>query len=80
MTDPAAGLDVPFTNAGAWELIASRLENGHHVDAIDLRRPQGAKAYVMKIKVDPNTPMLYVKVEFRGGKIRGRSFHYSEHD
>ena len=34
----------------------------------------------MKIRIDPNAPVLYVKVEFRAGKILGRSFHYSEHE
>lgn len=78
--DPAGGLGAPFTNAGAWEFIASKLEGGHRVDVIDLRKPQGAQAYVMKIEIDPNGPRLYVKVEFRAGKILGRSFHYSEHE
>ena len=80
MIDPAADLDVPFTNAGAWELIASKLEIGHHVDVIDLRKPQGTKAYVMKIEIHPNAPLLYVKLELRSGKIFGRSFHYTEHE
>ena len=62
--DPAADLDVPFTNAGAWELIASKLEIGHHVD----------------VEIHPNAPLLYVKLELRSGKIFGRSFHYTEHE
>ena len=78
--DPAAGLDGPFTNAGAWELIASKLDHGHDVEVINLRKPRGARGYVMKIRIDPNAPMLYVKVEFRAGSIIGRSFHYSEHE
>ena len=80
MIDPAGGLDAPFTNAGAWEFIASKLDEGHDVEVIDLRKPLGTKAYVMKIDIDPNARMLYVKVEFRAGKILGRSFHYSEHE
>jgi hypothetical protein len=42
--NPEGGLDAPFTLAGAWGLIASKLESGHHVDVIDLRKPLGAKA------------------------------------
>lgn len=65
--------------AGAWELIASKLESGHDVEVVPLRKPK-ATGYVMKIEIDPNAPKLYVKVEFRGGKILGRSFHYSERE
>lgn len=78
--NPAGGLDAPFTDAGAWELIASKLESGHAVEVIDLREGRGGRAYVMKIEIDPNAPRLYVKVQFRSGKILGRSFHYSEHE
>ena len=77
--NPAGGLDTPFTLAGAWELIASKIESGHDVEVVPLRKPTGA-GYVMKIEIDPNAPTLYVKVECRGGKIFGRSFHYSEHE
>lgn len=77
--NPAGGLDTPFTLAGAWELIASKLESGHDVEVVPLRKPKGT-GYVMKIEIDPNAPKLYVKVESREGKIFGRSFHYSEHE
>lgn len=78
--NPAGGLDAPFTDGGAWELIASKLESGHDVEVVTLRKPAGATGYVMKIEIDPNAPMLYVKVELRAGKILGRSFHYSRPD
>lgn len=80
MLDPAGGLDAPFTDGGAWELIASKLEDGHDVETVVLRKPAGATGYVMKIKINPNAPTLYVKVELRSGRILGRSFHYTEHE
>ena len=77
--DPASGFDAPFTNAGAWELIAAKLESGHDIEAVALRKPAGATGYVMKIEIDPAAPLLYVKVELRAGRILGRSFH-SRHE
>ena len=80
VTDPAGEFGAPFTNAGAWELIAAKIESGHDVEAVALRKPAGATGYVMKIEIDPDAPLLYVKVELRAGKILGRSFHYSWHE
>ena len=77
--DPTGGLDAPFTEVGAWELIASRLEDGHAVEVIELRKPPGATGYVMKIDLGSGAPLVYVKLELRSGRILGRSFHYSDH-
>lgn len=71
-------LGMPFSDAGAWDLIASRLESGHPVEVIELDKPPGATGYVMKIDIEPNQPQLYVKLEMGFGKIFGRSFHYSD--
>lgn len=71
-------LDKYFSDAAAWELIASRLESGHDVETVTLRKPPGATGYVMKIDLEPDAPTLYVKLELGPGKIWGRSFHYSE--
>ena len=76
--DPSATIGTQFTDAAAWELIASRLESGHEVETIVLRKPRGAKGYVMKIDLEPGGVPLYVKVQLGAGKIIGRSFHYSE--
>lgn len=79
--NPDATLDPPFdkfTEAGAWELIASSLENGHDVEVIKLLKPPGAKGYVMKIALEDVRPLLYVKLQLRHGRLIGRSFHYSE--
>ncbi len=76
MISPDSGL--PFTDAGAWDLIATRIEERQEVEVICLRRPEGAAAYVMKIFLEVNRPRLYVKVELLSGRIWGRSFHYSD--
>ncbi len=71
-------LDEYFTKASAWEYIATMLENGHPVKTVELHKPPGAKGYVMKIKIEPGKPQLYIKLQLGDGKIIGRSFHYSE--
>lgn len=75
--NPSSTFDPQFTEAAAWELIASHLENGHHVDTVVLRKPPGATAYVMHIELEPDKPALYVKFQLGAGKIIARSFHYS---
>ena len=77
--NPDGLLDTHFTDASAWELIATRLEHGEEVRVIELQTPRGAKGYVMTIDLGPNVPALYVKLQLGSGKIIGRSFHYSEH-
>lgn len=76
--NPAGLLDTHFTDAAAWELIASRIEDGHALEIVPLDKPQGAKGYVMKIALEPAQPELYIKLQLGSGKIIGRSFHYTE--
>ena len=76
--NPNGILDTHFTDAAAWEFIASRLEDGQPVEIVELRKPAGATGYVMKIHIEPDRPQLYVKLELGSGKIIGRSFHYSD--
>ena len=76
--NPDGLLDAYFTDKAAWELIASRIEDGHPLEIIKLDKPQGATGYVMKIDVEPGQPQVYVKLELGSGVIFGRSFHYSE--
>ncbi len=75
---PEGGFSPYFTDASAWELIADKLDEGHEVEVVELRRPAGAKGYVMKIDLGQDEPMLYVKLQLRPGQVVGRSFHYSE--
>ena len=76
--NPAGMLDTHFSDAAAWELIASRLEDGHEVETIELQKPPGATGYVMKINLEPDAPTLYIKLQLGSGQIIGRSFHYSK--
>lgn len=78
--NPNGILDTHFTDAAAWELIASKLEAGHPVQVIELQKPPGATGYVMKIELEPAQPKVYVKLQLGPGKIVGRSFHYSERE
>lgn len=73
-------LDSHYTDAAAWDLIASRLEAGHDVKTVELRKPEGKRGYVMKIALEMEQPLLYVKLQLGSGRIIGRSFHYSESD
>ena len=76
--NPDGELDSHFTDASAWEYIATKLESGHPVKVMRLDKPPGAKGYVMKIDIEPEMPQLYVKLQLGSGKIFGRSYHYSE--
>ena len=76
--NPDGVLDTFFTDAAAWEFIAERLDDGHPIETVELRKPQGAMGYVMKIDIESGRPQLYIKLQLGSGKIIGRSFHYSE--
>ncbi len=75
--DPSGGLFGYFTDEGAWELIAKKLEAGHCVEQITLDKPPGKTAYVLVIPLVDDEPLLYVKLEIVRGSVLGRSFHYS---
>ena len=75
--DPDHG-NNPFTIHGAWELVASKIENGHRVEIIELDKPKGKTGYVMKIRLESSVPPLYVKLELHRGRLLGRSFHLSD--
>lgn len=70
-----------FTDNSAWNYIADLAESGHPITEITLNQPDGEKGYVMVVKLEADAPGLYIdlyiKVQLKGGKIFGRSFHYS---
>ena len=66
-----------FTDIGAWHFIAELAEAGHLMEEIILDKPRGERGYVMIVEFGPCVPDLYIKVQIKGGKIFGRSFHYS---
>ena len=55
---PEGGFLPYFTHAAAWELVAKKLDEGHEVEVVKLRKPPGAKGYVMKIELGPDVPTL----------------------
>ena len=67
-----------FDDESAWELIASRLEDGQAVETVSLDQPAGRTGYVMRIDLNMGRPLLYVKLELGSGKVIGRGFHESE--
>ena len=76
--NPEGVLDEYFTEVAAWELITTKLREGHEVERIRLDQPPGKIGYVMKIELEQDAPILYVKLELGSGQIFGRSFHYSK--
>ena len=72
-------LFATFTKDSCWEFILEKLEEGHKIEEIELRKPLGSKGYVMKIDVGTKEPQLYVKLQIGIDKVIGRSFHYSKH-
>jgi len=69
-----------FSDASAWALIAEELTKGTDVERKRLKRPPGARAFVMKVKLEGDGRLLYIKLELGHSRVFGRSFHYSEHD
>ncbi len=79
--DPDSGFFPYFSSDRAWDLVASVLEKGHPVEAQSLDKPSGAVGFVLKIRLQIDEPLLYVKLELgkRKNFLFGRSFHYSRH-
>ena len=77
--NPSGELDEYFTDAAAWELIAAKLEQGHPMEEVTLRKPPGRTGYVMKFRLAGDDRLVYVKLQLGSGTVIGRSFHYSEY-
>lgn len=75
--NPRGSIDGFFTDETAWTFIADRLDQGEAVQPKVLDQPPGSKAYIMKIDIGSDVPMLYVKIQLGPGMVWGRSFHYS---
>jgi hypothetical protein len=73
-------VDMPFTDAGAWLFVAQVLDAGHPIQQVTLRQSRSEAAYVMLVDLKPGAPKLYIKLQLKGGKICGRSFHYSDRE
>jgi hypothetical protein len=71
--NPRTGM--PFTDAGAWELIAELLDGNHEFTEVTLRNPPGCLAYETRVCLQANYAEIYIKVQHLAGNIWGRSFH-----
>lgn len=71
-------LDWYFTDAGAWNFIADKLESGHQYYEMVLDNPEGAKAIYFTVDLPSPHTAIYIKVQIGvGNKAIGRSFHPS---
>lgn len=71
-------LEWYFTEAGAWNFIADKLEAGHEYYEMTLDNPQGAPAIYFTVDLPAPHAAIYVKVQIGiGNKAIGRSFHPS---
>ena len=74
--NPQGDFDEHFTDASAWELIASELKNECKVYSVALERQSGKFAYLLEIDLGGDEPPVYVKIQLGSGMVIGRSFHY----
>ena len=72
--NPFAELDDYFTEAAAWEFIASKLESGHEVETIVLHSPRDAKGYVLHVELESGHRPLYVKLQLGPARSLGGAF------
>lgn len=70
--------EMPYTDAGAWELIADLLEAGHPIETMTMDDPKGKTGFVMHYELTPGTVPLYIKLHFGAKGVIGRSFHISD--
>jgi len=76
VTNPETGF--PFSDAGAWELIADQIDSGVEIKYVKLDKPSGAIGYAFLMKIDPKRLPIYVKLQLGAGVVIGRSFHYDD--
>lgn len=73
---PMSGM--PFTEAGAWDLVAELLESAFPIEELTLESPAGMTALVFLVDLPGAQRTLYIKIHPGGRGVFGRSFHYSE--
>ncbi len=68
-----------FTDDGAWQFIADRLEEGCEIEEITMEEADGAgrRGYVLRLTGTVGEPEIYVKLQIGRSVVVGRSFHYS---
>lgn len=82
VTNPEDHILGVFSDESAWDLIVTKLRQGHPVRPTVLRHPPGATAFTLEIELEPGSPPVYVKLELSRHKRRvfGRSFHTTLYD
>ena len=76
IVNPKTGL--PLTDVSMWRALRRFLDDGVPLEGLELRQPAGEKAWVMKARLAPDEPLIYVKLQILGSNVRLRSFHKSE--
>jgi hypothetical protein len=69
---------MPFTEPGAWELIAQLLVSDFPIEEISMDSPAGMIGFVLLVDLPGAPRTLYIKIHRGGRGVFGRSFHYSE--
>jgi disulfide bond formation protein DsbB len=69
---------MPFTESGAWMLIASLLGGSHAWQTAILEKPPGQKALTLSLTLPGNMAPLYIKVHMLEGMVYCRSFSLSD--
>lgn len=75
---PESGL--PLTERVMWQEIVRLLDSGVRLTRLELRQPPGEKAWVIRARLAPGLPVIYVKPQVLGSTVLVRSFHPSERD
>ena len=66
-----------FDTESAWGFIYDLLEQGVEVEQITLDKPPGKTGYVL-FGDGPGGRRIYIKLQFVGNLVAGRSFHLSD--
>lgn len=69
--------ELALTRQGMWAEVVRLLEEGVPLRRVELRQPPGETAWQFVAELWSGQPLLYVKLQFLGSKIRLRSFHPS---
>ena len=73
--DPRSG--EMFDTESAWKFIHELLEQGVDVEEMVLKKPPGKPGYVL-FGEGVGGQRIYIKLQFMGNLVAGRSFHLSD--
>ena len=78
VVSPESGF--PLTGSGMWSEVLRLLEAGLPLKRIALNQPPGEHAWVLRARLSPEAPRLYIKLQIIGSRVLLRSFHLDEYD